>query len=170
LLNKQKVKNMKKNNYIMILLAMFVTVSVSNFAKANDEQEIEHNGYGFSKIVDLNYDEAVQKLKEELKKEGFGALTEVDVKQTLKSKLDVNFKPYKIIGACNPPFAYQALQAEEQIGLLLPCNVIVYVNDEGLTVVAVIDPIASMEKVKNEKLENVAKTIQEKLKRVLTNM
>jgi len=161
---------MTKNIFLTALIAVLITFFSVNTASANDKEEISHNGYGFSKIVDLNYDEAVEKLKAELKKEGFGALTEVDVKQTLKKKLDVNFKPYKIIGACNPPFAYKALQTEEQIGLLLPCNVIVYVNDEGNTIVAVIDPIASMQKVNNDKLEEVASTIQEKLKRVLENI
>ena len=161
---------MTKNIFLTALLAVLVTFFSVNTAKAGDGEEISHNGYGFSKIVDLNYDEAVEKLKAELKKEGFGALTEVDVKKTLKKKLDVNFKPYKIIGACNPPFAYKALQAEEQIGLLLPCNVIVYVNDEGNTIVAVIDPIASMQRVGNDNLEDVAKTIQEKLKRVIENI
>ncbi len=81
--------------------------------------------YGFSKVVNLGYNEAIEKVIEELKKEGFGVLTEIDVKETLKKKLDVDFKPYKILGACNPPFAYKALQSEEQIGLMLPCNVIV---------------------------------------------
>jgi uncharacterized protein (DUF302 family) len=94
--------------------------------------------YGFSKVVNLSYDKAIEKVTEELKKEGFGVLTEIDVKETLKKKLDVDFKPYKILGACNPPNAYKALQAEEQIGLMLPCNVIVYVNDNVETVVAAI--------------------------------
>ncbi len=126
--------------------------------------------YGFSKIVNLGYDEAIEKVTEELKKEGFGVLTEIDVKATLKKKLDVDFKPYKILGACNPPFAYKSLQAEEQIGLMLPCNVIVYVNDNNETVVAAIDPIASMQAVKNDKLGEVAETIQGKLKKVVMNL
>ena len=122
-----------------------------------------NTSYGFSKVVNLGYDEAIAKVTDELKKEGFGVLTEIDVKATLKKKLDVDFKPYKILGACNPPFAYKALQSEEQIGLMLPCNVIVYVNDEGKTVVAAVDPIASMQAVKNESLGEVAETIQGKL-------
>lgn len=126
--------------------------------------------YGFSKVVNLGYNEAIEKVTEELKKEGFGVLTEIDVKETLKKKLDVDFKPYKILGACNPPFAYKSLQAEEQIGLMLPCNVIVYVNDEGKTVVAAIDPIASMQAVNNETLGEVAVTIQGKLKKVISNL
>lgn len=126
--------------------------------------------YGFSKVVNLGYNEAIEKVIEELKKEGFGVLTEIDVKETLKKKLDVDFKPYKILGACNPPFAYKSLQAEEQIGLMLPCNVIVYVNDNSETVVAAIDPIASMQAVKNEKLGEVAVTIQGKLKDVINSL
>ena len=126
--------------------------------------------YGFSKVVNLSYDEAIEKVTDELKKEGFGILTEIDVKETLKKKLNVDFKPYKILGACNPPFAYKSLQAEEQIGLMLPCNVIVYVNDKNETVVAAIDPIASMQAVKNESLGEVAETIQGKLKTVISNL
>lgn len=132
--------------------------------------KMEQTNYGFSKVVNLSYNEAIEKVTDELKKEGFGVLTEIDVKETLKKKLDVDFKPYKILGACNPPFAHKALQAEEQIGLMLPCNVIVYVNDNNETVVAAIDPIASMQAVKNETLGEVAETIQGKLKSVISNL
>jgi uncharacterized protein (DUF302 family) len=131
---------------------------------------MEQTNYGFSKVVNLGYEEAIEKVTEELKKEGFGVLTEIDVKETLKKKLDVEFKPYKILGACNPPFAYKSLQAEEQIGLMLPCNVIVYVNDSSETVVAAINPIASMQAVKNDKLGEVAEVIQSKLKKVISNL
>ncbi|GJQ61141.1 MAG: DUF302 domain-containing protein [Melioribacteraceae bacterium] len=130
----------------------------------------EQTNYGFSKVIDCGYDEAIEKVTEELKKEGFGILTEIDVKETLKKKLDVDFKPYKILGACNPPFAHEALQAEEQIGLMLPCNVIVYVNDKSKTVVAAVDPMASMQAVKNDKLDEVAETIQSKLKKVINGL
>ena len=118
--------------------------------------------YAFSKKVGLPYEEAIEKVTGALKEEGFGILTEIDVKATLKKKLDIDFKPYKILGACNPPFAYKALQAEEQIGLMLPCNVIVYVNDEGETIVSAVDPVASMQAVENENLGEVAETIQGK--------
>jgi len=131
---------------------------------------MEQTNYGFSKVVNLGYEEAIEKVTEELKKEGFGVLTEIDVKETLKKKLDVEFKPYKILGACNPPFAYKSLQAEEQIGLMLPCNVIVYVNDSSETVVAAINPIASMQAVKNDKLGEVAEAIQSKLKKVISSL
>ena len=123
--------------------------------------------YGFFKKVTLSYDKAIEKVTEELKKEGFGVLTEIDVKETLKKKLDVDFRKYKILGACNPPFAYQALQSEEQIGLMLPCNVIVYESDQGQTMVAAIDPVASMQAVQNPKLGKIASEIQSKLKRVI---
>lgn len=126
--------------------------------------------YGFSKEVDLTYEEAIEKVTLELSKEGFGVLTEIDVKATLKKKLDVDFRPYKILGACNPPFAYKVLQAEEQIGLMLPCNFIVYVNDENKTIVAAIDPIASMQAVQNESLGEVAQTVQQKIKNVIANV
>jgi len=131
---------------------------------------MEQTNYGFSKVVNLGYEEAIVKVTDALKAEGFGILTEIDVKETLKKKLDVDFKPYKILGACNPPFAYKALQSEEQIGLMLPCNVIVYVNDENETVVAAIDPIASMQAVNNDKLGEVAETIQGKLKKVIDRL
>ena len=131
---------------------------------------MNESNYGFSKVIDLGFDEAIEKVTEELKKEGFGILTEIDVKETLKKKLDVDFKPYKILGACNPPFAYKALQAEEQIGLMLPCNVIVYVNDNSETVVSAINPIASMQAVKNDNLGEVAETIQSKLKKIIENL
>jgi uncharacterized protein (DUF302 family) len=123
--------------------------------------------YGFSKKVTLSYEKAIEKVTEELQKEGFGVLTEIDVKETLKKKLKVDFRKYKILGACNPPFAYQALQSEEQVGLMLPCNVIVYESDQGQTVVAAIDPLASMQAIQNPKLEKIAGEIQGKLKRVI---
>jgi len=128
---------------------------------------MKHTDYAFSKTVNMSYEEAIEKVTEELKKEGFGVLTEIDVKATLKKKLDVEFKPYKILGACNPPFAYKALQSEKQIGLMLPCNVIVYVNDSDQTVVAAVDPIASMQIIENHKLGEVAQTIQSKLKTII---
>lgn len=131
---------------------------------------MKESNYGFSKVVDLSYEAAIEKVTEELKGEGFGILTEIDVKATLKKKLDINVKPYKILGACNPPFAYKALQAEEQIGLMLPCNVIVYINDNSETIVAAVDPVASMQSVENENLSEVAETIQGKLKKVINSL
>jgi uncharacterized protein (DUF302 family) len=131
---------------------------------------VNHTSYSFSRVVEMDYETALERVKEELKKEGFGVLTEIDVKATLKKKLDVDFKPYKILGACNPPFAYKSLQAEEQIGLMLPCNVIVYVNDDGNTVVAAVDPVAAMQAINNAELGEVAATVQNKLENVIKNL
>ena len=131
---------------------------------------MEQTNYGFTKVVGYLFEEAIEKVTKALKAEGFGILTEIDVKETLKKKLNVDFKPYKILGACNPPFAYKSLQTEEQIGLMLPCNVIVYVNNNEETVIAAIDPIASMQAVKNDKLGDIAETIQNKLKKVISNL
>lgn len=131
---------------------------------------MKHTNYAFTKVVDLPFEQAIEKVTEELKKEGFGILTEIDVKSTLKKKLDVDFKPYRILGACNPPFAYNALQNEEQIGLMLPCNVIVYENENGEIVVAAVDPAASMQAVDNPGLGEIAQTIQGKLKAVIERM
>ncbi len=126
--------------------------------------------YSYYKTVDMSYQEAIDKVTEELKKEGFGILTEIDVKATLKKKLDVDFRPYKILGACNPPYAHKALLAEEQIGLMLPCNVVVYENENGKTVVAAIDPIASMQAVNNPNLGDIAVAIREKMQSVIEKM
>lgn len=126
--------------------------------------------YYFSKILGIPFDDAVVKVMEELKKEGFGIITEIDVKETLKKKLNVDFKKYRILGACNPSFAYQALQAEDKIGTMLPCNVIVQETSEGKTEVAAIDPIASMQAVENPNLRNVAEQVRNKLKKVIDNL
>ena len=122
--------------------------------------------YYFTKSVNLSFDEAIDKVTAELQKEGFGILTEIDVKATLKKKLDVDFRPYRILGACNPPFAHKALQAEEKIGTMLPCNVIVQQKENGVEISAV-DPIASMQAIENQQLADVAFAVQEKLKSVI---
>ncbi|MBI2619197.1 MAG: DUF302 domain-containing protein [Ignavibacteriales bacterium] len=125
--------------------------------------------YGFSKSVNLSYDASVAKVTDELKKEGFGVLTTIDVKETLKKKLDVDFKRYVILGACNPPFAHKALQAEEEIGLLLPCNVIVYEKNGG-AVVSAFDPITMTAIVENPTIRSVAEEIRMRLKNVIERM
>jgi uncharacterized protein (DUF302 family) len=124
-------------------------------------------GYYFHRILDTTFDEAIDRVTEELKKEGFGILSEIDVQQALKKKLNVDFKKYTILGACNPPFAYQALQIEEMIGTMLPCNVIVFENDKGQVEVAAVDPVASMQAIKNPQLQEVADQVQGKLKKVI---
>lgn len=122
--------------------------------------------YGYKKQVYITFAEAVEKVKTELAKEGFGILTEIDVKATLKKKLNVEYENYLILGACNPQFAYQTLQTEKEIGLLLPCNVIVY-EDENKILVSAILPTVAMGMVNNPSLIDAAKTVEEKLKRVI---
>lgn len=126
--------------------------------------------YYFSKKAYGTFDEVYDKTVESLKKEGFGVLTEIDVKATLKKKLDVEFRQYKILGACNPTFAYKALQSEDKIGTMLPCSVIVQEVEEGVVEVASIDPIASMQAVHNPDLAPVANQVQEKLRKVINNI
>ena len=121
--------------------------------------------YGFSKNTSMPYEKAVEKVADELKKEGFGVLTSIDVKDTLKMKINVDFKKYVILGACNPPLAHRALESEEQLGLLLPCNVIVYENNGGSTV-SFFDPMIMTQIIDNEKLKTVAQEVQNKMKRV----
>lgn len=131
---------------------------------------METTKYAYKTTVNRSFEEAVQKVTEELKREGFGILTEIDVKDTLKKKLNVDFRKYKILGACNPPNAYKALQAETDIGLMLPCNVVVYESQGGRTVVAAVDPLASMRAVGNIGLEATALEVKRKLQRVIEAM
>jgi uncharacterized protein (DUF302 family) len=122
--------------------------------------------YGFSKTVDKPYKQTIEKVTAELKKEGFGVLTFIDVKETLKQKINVDFKKYAILGACNPPIAHKALMAEEELGLLLPCNVIVYEKD-GKTQVSIFDPMVMTWIMENDQMKPIATEVQEKLQRVL---
>jgi len=127
--------------------------------------------YYYSKVLKgKGFQEAIDKVTAELKKEGFGVLTEIDVSETLKKKIDVDFKKYKILGACNPHFAYKALQSEDKIGVFLPCNVVVEEHESGEVEVTAVDPIASMIAVKNDSLGSIATEIQEKLRRVIDNL
>ena len=123
--------------------------------------------YYFTKTTSLGYEQALAKVQEELKKEGFGILTEIDVKETLKKKLNVDFRRYKILGACNPAFAHQALQVESRIGTMLPCNVIVQEREDGQTEVSAINPIESMKTVANPQLEPIGSAVAAKLKAVV---
>ena len=135
-------------------------------------QQPQHSKYGFSKTIDVPYEEAVEKARAALKEEGFGVLCEIDIKEKLKEKLGVDFRNYVILGACNPPLAYKTLQQEINVGLLLPCNVIVYEAEEaGKSVVAAIDAEAMMSVVgDNGSLEGVASEVNEKLKRVVAHL
>lgn len=124
--------------------------------------------YGLSTRLDLPYDEAVARVRDALAAEGFGVLTEIDVKSTFKEKLDVDFRPYIILGACNPPLAHQALSAEADIGLLLPCNVIVYqADDPDESVVAAIDPVVQLGVTGNDEVVQLAEEVKSRLVRVL---
>ena len=122
--------------------------------------------YGFSKMVDMSYEQTLEKVTAELKKEGFGVLTSIDVKETLKQKINVDFKKYTILGACNPPIAHRALLEEEELGLLLPCNVIVYEKDNK-TQVSIFDPMVMTWIMENDNMKPIATEVQEKLQRVL---
>ena len=123
--------------------------------------------YYFNTILTATFDEAVDRVKAELKKEGFGVLTDIDVRKTLQEKIGVDFRPYRILGACNPLFAYKALQAEDKIGTMLPCSVIVQDLGQGRVEVAAIDPLASMAAVKNEDLGAIGLEVREKLRAVI---
>jgi uncharacterized protein (DUF302 family) len=125
--------------------------------------------YYFSKKLNLSFDEAVAKVTDGLKKEGFGILTDIDVKSTLKKKLNVDFRNYRILGACNPPFAYQALQLEDKIGTMMPCNVIVQELEDGVEVAAV-DPVASMAAVASPRLKDVAESVRSRLENVVERL
>jgi uncharacterized protein (DUF302 family) len=126
--------------------------------------------YYFSKTVSSSFNDAIDRVTEKLAEQGFGILTEIDVKATMKKKLDVDFPQYKILGACNPPFAYEALQAEDKIGTMLPCNVIVRETQDGEVEVAAVDPISSMQAVQNESLGKIAGEVQTRLKNVIENL
>ena len=136
-------------------------------------QQLQHSKYGFSKTVDLPYQEAVEKTRAALKEEGFGVLCEIDIKEKLKDKLGVDFRNYVILGACNPPLAYKTLQQEIGIGLLLPCNVVVYESDEaGKSVVAAIDAVTMLSVVgaNDPTINGVAAEVNEKLQRVVAQL
>lgn len=127
-------------------------------------------GYHFSKTLDLSFEEAIEKVTAALKEEGFGVLTEIDIKATLKEKLNENFRNYQILGACNPPLAHKALEAEDHIGLMLPCNVIVQEHENGDVEISAVDPIASMQAIENEELQEVAEEVRYLLKKVIENV
>jgi len=126
--------------------------------------------YYFSKVLSSGFDDAIQKVTEALKTEGFGVLSRIDVQKAMQEKMGVNFQKYHILGACNPSFAYQALLAEDKIGTMLPCNIIVQELNEGQIEVAAIDPVASMQAIQNEELASIAIEVRDKLKAVIANL
>ena len=127
-------------------------------------------GYHFSKRLDVPFDQAVSRVTDALKREGFGVLTDIDVKATMKAKLGEEFRPYRILGACNPQLAHRALMLEDKIGTMLPCNVIVQQHADGAVEVSSVDPIASMQAIGNPGLAEVAKEVQARLKRVVDDL
>ena len=126
--------------------------------------------YHFSKTLRVPFDAAVERVTAALQREGFGILTEIDVKATLKKKLDIDFRNYRILGACNPPLAHRALQLEDKVGTMLPCNVIVQDKGEGMVEVSAVDPVASMQAIDNPRLQGVAATVRDKLKAVVDGL
>lgn len=126
--------------------------------------------YYISKKINSSFEQAVNKVTESLKQEGFGILSEIDIHDKLKEKLNVDFRKYKILGACNPPYAYKALQNEDKIGTMLPCNVIVQENDKNDIEVAAVDPVASMTAIENQQLAGIAGEIKGKLERVIASL
>jgi len=127
----------------------------------------EAKKYAFTTVLNISYEDAISKVTDALKEEGFGILTEIDVKATLKKKLDVDFRKYVILGACNPPYAYRTLKADLDVGLLLPCNVIVYETDDKKACISAINPISALEVIKNEELRKIAEEVTSKLRRVV---
>lgn len=141
--------------------------------KKENESLIQKNkkmNYYFNKTINGTFEEVIDRVTQELKEEGFGILTEIDIKETLKKKLDVDFKKYRILGACNPPYAHRALLAEDKIGTMLPCNVIVQEIEAGVIEVAAVNPMASMQAVENEKLNEIANEISSKLDNVIEKL
>jgi uncharacterized protein (DUF302 family) len=123
--------------------------------------------YAFSAVLDTSYEDAVSRVTNALKEEGFGVLTEIDVKATLKKKLNADFRKYVILGACNPPYAHRTLQADLDVGLLLPCNLIVYETDDRKAYVSALNPISALEIIKNDQIRKIAEEVSAKLKRVI---
>ena len=153
------MNNMKSINLLAIALFAVNTLSAQ-----------QSGSYYYSTKVQGTFEEVTQKVKSELKKEGFGILTEVDVKATLKEKLNEDLYNYLILGACNPPFAYRALQAEDKIGTMLPCNVIVQEREPGKIEVSAVDPVASMQAIENPDLKAIAEEVRKKLRKVIDQL
>ena len=149
---------------------LFVDKKTIKIPKGFNNSRRKEMSYSFSKKVDLSYEDALLKVTDELQKEGFGVLTEIDVKATLKKKLDVDHKKYMILGACNPPLAHKALSAEPEIGLLLPCNVVVFEDENNDTVVAAINARTMMSVVGREDIGPIADEVNQKLVKVIENV
>ena len=159
-----------KKKLLLFLIILSLPVFVISGNQAETGSILKETAIGFSKVVTMDFEQALDNLKAELKKEKFGVLTEVNIKSVMKKKLDVEFRPYQILGVCNPPLAHQSLTAEEEIGLLLPCKFIVYVNEQGQTVIAAVDPLKMMKGIENDALSEVAKVVQGKFRDVLNRL
>jgi uncharacterized protein (DUF302 family) len=131
---------------------------------------LEVASFGIQKTVDMDFDTALEKVPAALQTEGFGVLTEIDVQATLKKKLDVDFRRYRILGACNPPFAHKALQHSLDVGMLLPCNVIVYETDDGKTTISAVDPMQTMAAQGDPDMQPLAEAVQQKLQKVIDSL
>ena len=173
-LDKNGNRGRKKITKIDILKERLVNSEISmeeyEEQKRNIKSKIKPMKYYFNKTIKGTFEEVIEKVTEGLKEEGFGILTEIDVTATLRKKLDVDFKKYRILGACNPPYAHKALQAEDKIGTMLPCNVIVQEVQEGVIEVAAVNPMASMMAVDNKQLMEIADEITAKLKNVIEKL
>jgi uncharacterized protein (DUF302 family) len=142
-------------------------IAITNLVLEEEVAMEEVNEYAFTTVLNTSYEDAISKVTDALKEEGFGVLTEIDVKATLKKKLGVDFRKYVILGACHPPYAHRTLQADLDVGLLLPCNVIVYETDDKKAHVSAINPVSALEVVKKEELRKIAEEVSEKLKKVV---
>ena len=150
---------------------MYESDNIIQFLEKNYGSNSNKIDYGYRKIVEMeDFNQVIEKVKEELKKEGFGILTEIDVKKTMKEKLNLEYDDYVILGACNPSFAHKALQTEKEIGLLLPCNVLVYKNSSKKIIVSIILPSVGMGMIGNSLLKELSLQVEEKLKKVVDNL
>ena len=173
-MDKNGIRGRKRITKIKILKERFINSEISKEEyeeqKRNIKAKIKLMNYYFNKTIKGTFEEVIEKVTEGLKEEGFGILTEIDVTETLKKKLDVDYKKYRILGACNPPYAHKALQAEDKIGTMLPCNVIVQEVEVGVIEVAAVNPMASMMAVDNKQLMKIADEITAKLKNVIEKL
>jgi len=153
-----------------VLDASYLGLGTTGFIYEVEVTMEEIEGYAFTTVLNTSYEDAISKVTDALKEEGFGILTEIDVQATLKKKLGVDFRKYVILGACNPPYAHRTLQADLDVGLLLPCNVIVYETDDKKAYISAINPVSALEVIKNEELRRIAEEVSEKLKRVVSKV
>jgi len=153
-----------------VLDASYLGLGTTGFIYEVEVTMEEIEGYAFTTVLNTSYEDAISKVTDALKEEGFGVLTEIDVQATLKKKLGIDFRKYVILGACNPPYAHRTLQADLDVGLLLPCNVIVYETDDKKAYISAINPVSALEVIKNEELRKIADEVSKKLERVVSKV